>query len=128
MGKLNASCGIFYLLSFLADIIMLSVRGDEWAVKSGVYSFSVAMIIINLFIKVVGLLLIILIYGELGQSTVSVLTMNTGYNAANTAEDDDLDEDLEGKNVNKFDTNSMKNSNYGTPKDQTGSYQGQTSI
>lgn len=125
VGRINASCGVFYLISFLADIIVLSVHGDSWASLHGVYSFSMAMIIINIFVKAVGLLMIILIYGELGYS-MHTLQYNSSYpynyssnpdNKYSGVGNEDLtDEDIVegGKRV--------KNNEF------TGSYQGQTSL
>ena len=67
-GKLNATSGVLHLMSFLCDIIILSVYGDTWAVEKRAYAFSLAMIIVNLFVKAVALLVVILIYGQLGNS------------------------------------------------------------
>ena len=55
-------------MSFVADILVLTVYGDTWAVEKHAYAFSMSIIICNLFVKAVALLVIILIYGELGNS------------------------------------------------------------
>ena len=67
-GKLNATSGVLHLLSFVCDIIILSVYGDTWAVEKRAYAFSLTIIIVNLFVKAVALLVIILVYGQLGNN------------------------------------------------------------
>jgi len=72
VGKINATSGILHLLSFVADIVILTVYGDAWAVEKHAYAFSMAIIIVNLFVKAVALLVIILIYGELGNTRIPI--------------------------------------------------------
>ena len=67
-GKLNATSGVLHLMSFVCDIVILSVYGDTWAVEKRTYAFSLTVIIVNLFVKAVALLVIILIYGHVGNS------------------------------------------------------------
>ena len=55
-------------MSFVADIVILTVYGDRWAEEKHQSAFSMAIIIVNLFVKAVALLVIILIYGEMGNS------------------------------------------------------------
>jgi len=67
-GKLNATSGLLHLLSFVCDIIILSVYGDTWAEQKHAHIFSLAVIIVNLFVKAVALLVIVLIYGQIGNN------------------------------------------------------------
>ena len=59
-------------MSFVADILVLTVYGDTWALEKHAYAFSMSIIIVNLFVKAVALLVIILIYGELGNSRLPI--------------------------------------------------------
>ena len=72
IGRINALSGVLHLVSFLADIIVLSVCADSWAAQRHEFAFSMALMIINLFIKAVALLVISLIYGQLGQSRIPI--------------------------------------------------------
>lgn len=67
-GVVNSRCGIIVLLSLIMDIIVLSVHGDSWNSYHHEYSFSLALVIMNLFVKIIMLLMIILIYGQLGSA------------------------------------------------------------
>ena len=67
-GKTNATSGVLHLMSFVCDIIILSVYGDTWAEERRAYVFSLAVIIVNLFVKAVALLVIILVYGHVGNN------------------------------------------------------------
>lgn len=78
-GKLNATSGVLHLMSFLCDIIILSVYGDTWAVEKRAYAFSLTVIIVNLFVKAVALLVIVLIYGHVGNSRLPLSYHTVAY-------------------------------------------------
>jgi hypothetical protein len=50
-SRVNATCACLFLLSFVSDIAILSVYGDTWSNLKHEYAFSMAIVIVNLFVK-----------------------------------------------------------------------------
>lgn len=72
IGSINAKCMQLHLLSFVADMLSLAVRSDTWARSGTLTSLALALLILLLFVKCVALLIMVLIHGELGDSSVSI--------------------------------------------------------
>lgn len=98
-GRINAVSGILSLFSLVMDISLLSMYGEQWSDLKHEYALSMAMIIINLFIKSFAIFIIFLIYGELGlnHSTAFYLSQSMAaghglYNPVNNETVDEFDE------------------------------------
>lgn len=72
IGRINVSCMLLHLLSFVADVLTLAVRSDVWARSGALTSLALALLIMLLFVKAVALLIMTLIHSELGDGNVSV--------------------------------------------------------
>lgn len=72
IGRINVSCMLLHLVSFVADVLTLAVRSDSWARSGALTSLSLSLLIMLLFVKAVALLIMTLIHSELGDGNVSV--------------------------------------------------------
>lgn len=85
VGRINLHCLCLHLLSFVCDILALATRSDQWARQGSMAAFALALLILLLFIKCIALVMMTLIHGELGDSSLSLVGgfgANSGYSLA----------------------------------------------
>jgi len=73
VGRINLHCLGLHLLSFVCDILALATRSDQWARQGSMAAFALALLILLLFIKCIALVMMTLIHGELGDSSMSLV-------------------------------------------------------
>jgi len=66
VGRINAVGLVAHVGSLLIDIVLLGLYGDHWSNAGHQYAFAMAMIIINLFVKCLGVGCMFFIFNDLG--------------------------------------------------------------
>lgn len=72
IGLINFHCLGMHVAALVIDILMLSLFADSWSRGRPLASLTLSVLLINLCIKSLGVLAMIVVHAELGQSTYSV--------------------------------------------------------